>query len=93
MARCPECGQKLTLKTGLKRWDHIYCESCHAELEVLNALPLELEAVFDFEDEELVRDLDDEPDDDETEEDDIDWGGDEDEDDEDNEEDDDEDEW
>lgn len=89
MARCPECGQKLTLKAGLKRWDHIYCESCHAELEVLNALPLELEAVFDFEDEELISDLDDEPDD-ETEEDDIDWGGDED-DEEDEEEDDDDD--
>lgn len=63
MARCPECGQKLTFREGLKRWDHIYCESCHAELEVLNPMPLELEAVFEFEDEELIRDLND----------DIDW--------------------
>jgi hypothetical protein len=64
MARCPECGQKLTFREGLKRWDHIYCGSCHAELEVLNAVPLELEAVFEFEDEELIRDLNDDLEDD-----------------------------
>ncbi len=74
MARCPECGQKLTFREGLQRWDHIYCESCHAELEVLNSMPLELEAVFEFEDEELVRDLNDDLDDDgDLVEDDIDW--------------------
>jgi len=64
MARCPECGQKLRFREDLKRWDHIYCESCHAELEVLNAVPLELEAVFEFEEEELVRDLNDDLEDD-----------------------------
>jgi lysine biosynthesis protein LysW len=64
MARCPECGQKLTFREGLQRWDHIYCESCHAELEVLNSMPLELEAVFEFEDDELVRGLNDDLDDD-----------------------------
>jgi len=74
MARCPECGQKLTFREGLQRWDHIYCESCHAELEVLSPMPLELEAVFEFEDEELVRDLNDDLDDDgDLVEDDIDW--------------------
>jgi lysine biosynthesis protein LysW len=72
MARCPECGQKLILREGLKRWDHIYCKSCHAELEVLSPVPLELEAVFEFEDEELVHDLNDNLDDD-VEEDSIDW--------------------
>ncbi len=74
MARCPECGQKLTFREGLQRWDHIYCESCQAELEVLNSMPLELEAVFEFEDDELVRDLNDDLDDDgDLVEDDIDW--------------------
>ena len=76
MARCPECGQKLRFREDLKRWDHIYCESCHAELEVLNAVPLELEAVFEFEDEELVRDLNDDLEDDGdvvVDEDEIDW--------------------
>ena len=94
MARCPECGQKLTFREGLKRWDHIYCESCHAELEVLNPVPLELEAVFEFEDEEFVRDLNDDLDDDgDVVADEIDWDenddGDEDEDDEDEDDDDD----
>ena len=64
MAHCPECGQKLTHREGLERWDHIYCESCHAELEVLSPMPLELEAVFEFEDEELIRDLNDDLEDD-----------------------------
>ena len=74
MARCPECGQKLRIRGDLKRWDHIYCESCHAELEVLSPMPLELEAVFEFEDEELIRDLNDDLDDDgDLVEDDIDW--------------------
>ena len=74
MARCPECGQKLTFREGLQRWDHIYCESCQAELEVLNSMPLELEAVFEFEDDELVRDLNDDLDDDgDLVQDDIDW--------------------
>lgn len=99
MARCPECGQKLTFREGLRRWDHIHCESCHAELEVLNPVPLELEAVFEFEDEELVRDLNDILDDDgDAVEDGTDWDesddGDEEEDDEGNDDEDDEDdEW
>jgi len=100
MARCPECGQRLVFREDLRRWDHIYCEFCHAELEVLNPVPLELEAVFEFEDEELVRNLNDNLDDDgDVDEDDTDWdenGGDEeaDENDEDNDDEDDEDdEW
>jgi len=82
MALCPECGQKLRLRKDLQRWDHIYCESCHAELEVLHPTPLKLEAIFESEDEELVRDLNDDlKDDGDVVADDIDWddneGGDE----------------
>ena len=60
MARCPECGHRLTLAKAPARWDHIYCGSCRAELEVLNTMPLELEAVFDFEDADLIAELVDE---------------------------------
>ena len=58
MARCPECSEKLTLPLDLARWDHINCQSCNAELEVLSLKPLELEAVFDFEEEGILDDLD-----------------------------------
>lgn len=67
MARCPECNTRLTLPEGLVRWDHFYCESCNAELEILSLRPLELEAVYDFEEDDLLDDLDDEDDLDELE--------------------------
>jgi alpha-aminoadipate carrier protein LysW len=58
MARCPECGAKLQLPPNLERWDRVYCGSCNAELEVLSLRPLELEAVYDFEEDEITDDLD-----------------------------------
>ncbi len=72
MARCPECGEKLTLPQDLERWDHIHCESCNAELEVLSLRPLELEAVLDVEENGLLDELEEELEDlDEVEE--LDW--------------------
>ena len=73
MARCPECGAKLTLAKDLERWDRIYCETCNAELEVLSLQPLELEAVYDFEDDDLLNDLDDEDFDDLDDLDELEW--------------------
>ncbi len=74
MARCPECGEKLTLPDGLARWDRIYCESCHAELEVLTLKPLELEAVYDSEENGLLDDLEESDDSDDLEDlDDLEW--------------------
>jgi lysine biosynthesis protein LysW len=73
MARCPECNSKLTLPEKIERWDHVYCESCNAELEVLSLRPLELEAVYDFEEDDLLDDLDDEDDLDQLEWDDDDY--------------------
>jgi len=79
MARCPECGHRLVLSADPKRWDHIYCESCRAELEILNTMPLELEAVFDFEDTDLIAELNDQlAEGDELEHDDIVWSEDDD---------------
>ena len=75
MARCPECGHKLSLREDLERWDHVYCDACHAELEILALKPLELEAVFDFEDD--PNDLEVDVDDDEDLMDDEDWDEDE----------------
>jgi lysine biosynthesis protein LysW len=58
MARCPECGEKLQVPEDLERWDRFNCESCNAELEVLRLKPLELEAVYDFEEDQDLEDLD-----------------------------------
>jgi len=68
----------LVVAPDLERWDRIFCEACGIELEVVDVNPLELEAVYDFEDddnaldelEEDEEDLewDDEADDDEEEE-------------------------
>ncbi len=79
MARCPECGEKLILPATLDRWDRISCSSCKAELEVLNLKPLELEAVYDTEEEGLLDELDEDLDDAEDLEelDDLEWDDDE----------------
>ncbi len=63
MARCPECGEKLQIAPNLERWDRVYCGSCNAELEVLSVRPLELEAVYDFEEDNVIVDLDEDLDD------------------------------
>ena len=93
MARCPECSAKLSLPEDLARWDRISCDSCNAELEVLSLKPLELEAVYDFEENGVLDDLDEDLDDAEDLED-LDWvEDDEDEDEDDDDDDDDQDEW
>ena len=79
MARCPECSASMSLPEGVGQWSHIYCESCNTKLEILSLNPLELEAVYDDDDEDVLYELDDEDED-------QDWEDDEDEDDEDDEE-------
>ncbi|HQE93690.1 MAG TPA: hypothetical protein PLH19_12885 [Anaerolineae bacterium] len=56
MARCPECNAKLVVAPDLERWDRIFCEACGVELEVVDVNPLELEAVYDFEDDDNTLD-------------------------------------
>ena len=92
MARCPECSARLTIPNDVARWDRITCESCQAELEILSLKPLELEAVYGFEESGVLDDLDDDPDDAE-DLDDLDWDEDDDEDDDTDDDDDDDDEW
>jgi lysine biosynthesis protein LysW len=94
MARCPECSAKLTIPNDIARWDRFFCEACKAELEVLSLRPLELEAVYGFEESGVLDDLDENGDDAEDLEDleELDWDEDDDEDDDDDDDDDD-DEW
>lgn len=56
MARCPECNAKLVVAPDLERWDRIFCEACGIELEVVDVSPLELEAVYDFQDDDNALD-------------------------------------
>ena len=67
MARCPECNAKLTMPAEYELWDHITCEACEADLEIVDLNPLMLEPVYDFE--EDADDLDDL----EEDADDLDW--------------------
>lgn len=84
MARCPECNAKLTVPEEVKRWDRIPCQACGVDLEVLSTSPLELEAVYEIdEDDDLLSELE--------EDDDGDWEDDDDDDSDDD--DDDSDEW
>ncbi len=59
MVQCPECGARIPHSDELELWDHIFCEICGAELEVVGLNPLELEIVYDLEeDDEVLAELD-----------------------------------
>jgi hypothetical protein len=64
----------MSLPEGVGQWSHIFCESCGTKLEILNLHPLELETVYDDDDDDILYELDDEDDEDQ------DWADDEDED-------------
>ena len=82
MARCPECNSRMSLPEGVGQWSHIFCESCGTKLEILNLNPLELETVYDDDDEDILYELDDDDDDQDWEDDvDVDEDDEEDEDD------------
>lgn len=56
MARCPECNAKLVIAPDAGRWDRIFCTICNVELEVIDLHPLNLEVIYDFEDDENALD-------------------------------------
>ena len=56
MARCPECNAKLIVSQDLERWDRIFCNVCNIELEVVGLDPLDLEVVYDFDDDDNTLD-------------------------------------
>ena len=63
MARCPECNARMSLPEGVGQWSHIFCDSCGTKLEILNLNPLELETVYDDDDDDVLYELEDEDDD------------------------------
>ncbi len=72
MAKCPECGTRLTIGTEIKRGDHITCSTCQSVLDVLNVRPLELEVIAERKQPDDLDELDwddDELDDEEEDED------------------------
>ncbi len=52
MSCCPECGARIIGTETLTLWDHIFCQVCDVELEVIAVDGLEFESVYDFDDEE-----------------------------------------
>ena len=59
MIRCPECNAVLIIPHDAEVWDHLFCQACGAELEIIALDPPEVELAYDgF---ELAPD-DDEPD-------------------------------
>lgn len=42
-AACPECDRPIRFRTPLREGQMITCSRCHAELEVVSLMPLELE--------------------------------------------------
>ncbi len=60
MVLCPECGARIPHIAELELWDHIFCEICGAELEVVGLNPLEVDVVYDLaENDEVLSELDD----------------------------------
>lgn len=58
MAKCPECGTRLSITVDVKRGDQITCSTCGRALGVLNVRPLELEAVSAIKEQDAFGDLD-----------------------------------
>ena len=80
IAFCPDCEEPIQLGALLRVGQRVTCESCTAELEVIEVAPLELDWAFDgpADDWDDVEEEDDEWDDDEEEWDDEEWDDDDD---------------
>jgi len=63
-AKCPMCGAAVSVPTNVKEGDLVFCDSCDAELEVVNVKPLELDWPLDdfeedYDDDDYEDDYDD----------------------------------
>jgi lysine biosynthesis protein LysW len=56
---CPDCDEVIRLKGKPRLEQRVTCRSCGAELEVINLTPLELDWVYDYDDEDDYDDYDD----------------------------------
>ncbi len=52
MASCPGCEASLTIDEEIAEGETLECPECGAQLEVVNANPLELSTAFTSEEEE-----------------------------------------
>ncbi|MGC8837753.1 MAG: hypothetical protein ACP5UM_04980 [Anaerolineae bacterium] len=51
-AYCPDCDEPIRLRGKVALGMRVTCPSCGAELEVVSLKPLELDWVYDYEEEE-----------------------------------------
>jgi len=51
-ALCPDCGERITLKSTVRLGQEVVCPHCDAELEVVETDPVELDWVYDDDDDE-----------------------------------------
>ncbi len=47
MIRCPECNAVLIIPHDAEVWDHLFCQACGAELEIIALDPPEVELAYD----------------------------------------------
>ena len=59
--KCPMCGKRFRLESGLNVGDITYCTECEAELEVISLNPVKLD--WPFIEEDLEYEYDDDYDD------------------------------
>jgi len=59
IATCPDCGEKISIQGEIRLGREVTCPNCEAELEIVETVPVELDWVYD-EDEEYIDDEDDE---------------------------------
>jgi len=52
MCQCPECDAQIDIGDDVEEGQKLDCPECGAELEVVNTNPLELDSVFNEEEEE-----------------------------------------
>jgi uncharacterized paraquat-inducible protein A len=62
-AQCPECDSWVNVSTSLELWDTLSCPKCHAELQLIDDNPPELDYA-DSDDDDDDDDYDDDDDDD-----------------------------
>lgn len=59
-AYCPDCDGPIRLRGKVALGMRVTCPSCGTELEVVSLKPLELDWVYDYEDEEFEEDYEEE---------------------------------
>jgi alpha-aminoadipate carrier protein LysW len=50
MARCPDCGDNITMRGAIRIGQDVICPHCDAELEVIEIDPIELDWAYDDDD-------------------------------------------